>query len=151
MNIVGVIHIVPKTSWTSMVGCVDCLASSFISCEVNKPLELEAIIVIIWKMTRSSWSMFSKTSLWFEDEMISSLLIFFFWGAWRRRLLKFEVKTRGRREERPLPYIAHMKILIYILVFNIIWALHCFALPMTMIKYFFVDVIILLQSILSFQ
>lgn len=71
--------------------------------------------------------------IWRWDETIL-INIYIFWGAWGRCLLKFEVKTRGRKEERLLPYIVHMKILIYILVFNIIWALHCFALPMTMIK-----------------
>ncbi len=57
-----------------------------------------------------------------------------FWGAWGRNKIKFEMKTRGRKEEKPPPYIVHMNILIYILVSNIIWALHCFTLLVMMIK-----------------
>jgi hypothetical protein len=71
--------------------------------------------------------------IWKWDESITILKILF-WGAWGRNKIKFEMKTRGRKEEKPPPYIVHMNILIYILVSNIIWALHCFTLLVMMIK-----------------
>jgi hypothetical protein len=88
---------------------------SSISCRLNKSLVLEAIVVIIWKRTRSFWFMSSKVSSSLQDEVEWSL----FEELEEDISQGLKWKKEGK-EGRPLLYMVHMTVLIHILSTNLL-------------------------------